>query len=138
MLCPTCGSYCEDHAQQCPVCGNELNAQQPVTEAVNDPIVTTQAPVKKSKASLVLGIIALADAATLGCLCSCLGSFPGIVCAIIGLILGLKEKKVNPDNGANNTGVVLCIVALVVAVVFIVINAVLGGLNGLNSFASQY
>lgn len=85
---------------------------------------------KSTKPVLVLGIVALVINATLGCLCSCLGALPGIVCAIISIVMGSKAKKeLAPGVEDKNikTGMLLSYIALGVAVLFMILNAVLGG-----------
>ena len=85
---------------------------------------------KSTKPVLVLGIVALVINATLGCLCSCLGALPGIVCAIISIVMGSNAKKqMAPGIEDKNvkTGMLLSYIALGVAALFIILNAILGG-----------
>ncbi len=89
------------------------------------------APVAKrySTAVLVLGIVATLINSGLGCLCGCLGSIPGVICAIIGLVLGFKGKKTyapGEKDKKNDIGIILCFVALGILVVVSILNAILG------------
>lgn len=73
----------------------------------------------------------------MGCLCGCLGALPGIVCAIISVVLGSKAKKeLAPGVEDKNvkTGMLLSYIALGVAVLFIVLNAVLGGVIAVSDY----
>ena len=147
MICPNCGAEAGTGAF-CTSCGAKMpeNAQ-PVYQApetnYNNPAVNPApaynaydaAPAQPKKngtstAALVLGIVGVAGNTILGCLCGCLGSFPTIICSIIGLVLGIKAKNEAAARGETDskakTGVILCIVALVLAVVITIINAVLG------------
>ena len=150
--CPTCG-HAFAQAQQAPQqpqapYGQPQQApygqapygqpQQPYGQAPYGQAPYGQAPYgynapaqpKSTKPVLVLGIVALVINATLGCLCSCLGALPGIVCAIISIVMGSKAKKeLAPGVEDKNikTGMLLSYIALGVAVLFMILNAVLGG-----------
>ena len=158
MFCPNCGNNCPDNVNTCPNCGYQFaqaqqpqqpvygygQPQQPNYEQPNySQQPYAQAPYsqqpygynapqqpKSTKPVLVLGIVALVINATLGCLCSCLGALPGIVCAIISIVMGAKAKKeLAPGVEDKNikTGMLLSYIALGVAVLFMILNAVLGG-----------
>jgi len=127
MICPVCGTQCEENAKFCQNCGHNFTDAQP--NPVFNAQVVNPAPVQESSTVLILGIVAMAVNAGLGCLCGCLGMLPGIVCAIVGLVLGTKEKKnyfAGQKNKKTEIGFILCIVALVLAVVISIVNAVLG------------
>ena len=145
MFCPNCGNNCPDNVNNCPNCGHafaQQAPQQPQYQAPQQPYgqdpYGQQAPYgynapaqpKSTKPVLILGIVALVINATLGCLCSCLGALPGIVCAIISIVMGAKAKK-NLAPGVEDknikTGMLLSYIALGVAVLFMILNAVLGG-----------
>lgn len=136
MFCPTCGNNCPDNAISCPNCGHSFgNAQQPPV----NPYMYNNAPAapKNSKTVLVLGIVALVICATMGCLCGCLGALPGIVCAIISIVLGSGAKKelaFGQEDKNIKTGMLLSYIALGVAVLFIVLNAILGGVLTAGSY----
>lgn len=153
MFCPNCGNNCPDNVYSCPTCGhsfgqpqqtpNDQSQQAPYGQPQQAPYgqqvpygqqtpygynAPTQA--KNTKPVLILGIVALVICATMGCLCGCLGALPGIVCAIISIVLGSKAKKeLAPGAEDKNvkTGMLLSYIALGVAVLFIILNAVLGG-----------
>ena len=158
MFCPNCGNNCPDNVNTCPNCGHAFpqaqqapqqpygqpqqpsyeQPQQPYGQAPYGQAPYGQAPYgynapaqpKSTKPVLVLGIVALVINATLGCLCSCLGALPGIVCAIISIVMGAKAKKeLAPGVEDKNikTGMLLSYIALGVAVLFMILNAVLGG-----------
>lgn len=147
MLCPNCGNQCKDDAQFCTNCGAAIAAaaaEEPVVETVAEPVVeatpvcetevVNSEPKKESIITLILGIAAVVINSGLGCLCGCLGSFPGIVCAVIGLVLGFKERKNYVDgvkNKKNEIGIILCFVALGLVVVFTILNTILGGLTAM-------
>lgn len=155
MFCPSCGSQCADDAQFCPDCGCSLAQTQP--EQINSDSFGTDpgcnsnpnyssipssnpnpgynanpvnpAPKKNSTVVLVLGIVATVINSGLGCLCGCLGSIPGIVCAIIGLVLGFKAKKQyapGEKDKKNDIGVILCFVSLGIVVLTSILNAIIG------------
>ncbi len=47
----------------------------------------------------------------------------GIVCSILGLVFGIKSKKLKPENnGMATAGIILSIIALVLSVVFLIFN----------------
>jgi len=138
MFCPKCGNNCPDNVPSCPTCGYSFaQAQQsPYGQPQQTPYgqqpygYNVPAQPKNTKPVLVLGIVALVINATLGCLCSCMGALPGIVCAIISIVLGAKAKKeLAPGVEDKNikTGMLLSYIALGVAALFIILNAVLGG-----------
>ena len=147
MVCPNCGNQCNDDAQFCTNCGASVAAaaaEEPVVETVAEVVeeatpvceaeVVNPAPKKESIITLILGIAALVINSGLGCFCGCLGSFPGIVCAIIGLVLGFKERKNYAEgekNKKNEIGIILCFVALGAAVLFTILNMILGGLSAM-------
>ena len=64
----------------------------------------------KAVASLVLGIVGLV------CIFFGYGALIGIICAIVGIVLGTSAKKEQPSSMAN-AGVVLGIVALALCIV---------------------
>jgi len=149
--CPTCG-HAFPQAQQAPQQPSYEygQPQQPSYEQAPQQPAYEQAPYgqpqqpygqqpygynapqqpKSTKPVLVLGIVALVINATLGCLCGCLGSLPGFVCAIISIVLGSKAKGgMAPGTEDKNvkTGMLLSYIAIGVGVLFIILNAVLGG-----------
>lgn len=148
MFCSNCGTNCPDNVNNCPNCGAPVGkpqdqpsqnpyGQQPYY-GQQQPYYGQQSPYgysipaqpKNTKPVLVLGIVALVICASMGCLCGCLGALPGIVCAIISIVLGSKAKKeMAPGVEDKNvkTGMLLSYIALGVAVLFIVLNAILGG-----------
>ena len=141
MFCPGCGSSYEEGAKFCPRCGKDLREEQPAAEQANklekftdfgvetNPVIEEPVSEKKSVAAFVLGIVAVMLNSGLGCLCGCLGSLPGMICAISGLILGFKEKSnlaPGSKNVLNTIGIILCFVALGIMVLSIAYNAVLG------------
>ena len=147
MFCPNCGNSCPDNVNNCPTCGHAFQVQQAPQQPYGygqpqqpygQAPYGQQAPYgynapaqpKSTKPVLILGIVALVINATLGCLCSCLGALPGIVCAIISIDMGAKAKKdLAPGVEDKNikTGMLLSYIALGLAVLFMILNAVLGG-----------
>ena len=153
MFCSNCGTNCPDNVNNCPNCGAPVG--QPQNQAPQTPYgqqmpyygqqtpygygVPTQP--KNAKAVLVLGIVALVICASTGCLCGllfgCLGSLPGIVCAIISIVLGSNAKKElapGVENKNVKTGMLLSYIALGVAVLFIILNAILGGAMAVSEY----
>ena len=156
MFCPNCGNNCPDNVNTCPNCGHAFaHAQQAPQQPAYEYGQPQQAPQqpqapygqapygqqpygyepqpKSTKPVLVLGIVALVINATLGCLCSCLGALPGIVCAIISIVMGSNAKKeMAPGTEDKNvkTGMLLSYIALGVAVLFIILNFILGAVMG--------
>ena len=153
MFCPNCGNNCPDNVNTCPTCGHAFaQAQQAPQQPYGQPQQAPygqqpygQAPygqqpygygapqAKSTKPVLVLGIVALVINATLGCLCSCLGALPGIVCAIISIVMGSNAKKeMAPGTEDKNvkTGMLLSYIALGVAALFIILNFILGAAMG--------
>ncbi len=102
-----------------------------------NPVTSSAAPKKNGTIVLVLGIVATVINSGLGCLCGCLGSLPGLVCAIVGLVLGFKAKKEyapGEKDKKNDIGVILCFVALGIMVVMTIINAILGGVMAASNY----
>lgn len=102
-----------------------------------NPVTPPAAPKKNGTVVLVLGIVATVINSGLGCLCGCLGSLPGLVCAIVGLVLGFKAKKEyapGEKDKKNDIGVILCFVALGIMVVMSIINAILGGVMAASNY----
>lgn len=157
--CSVCGSTLEEGRAFCPNCGTAVNTtapQEAPTEApyaapveneapVNQPATPPYAapgtpvvngipqPVKPDNTpviTIILGAIGLAFNTILNCLCGCLGSFPGFICAVIGLVLGIMAmKKVPAGQKADSKliiGLVLCGVALGLGILVAIINGVLG------------
>ena len=166
MFCPNCGKQCEDSAQFCANCGASFTqtTAQPEASVVNETPAAPDygynpnpgyipntgynpnqpyapAPEKRnSTAVLVLGIVATVINLGLGCLCGCLGSIPGIVCAIIGLVLGFKNKKTyapGESDKKNDIGVILCFVSLGILLVVTIINMIIGA-AGATAFMDSY
>lgn len=139
MFCPSCGNMCAEGTQTCPSCGhsfatantntNPTYNAEPYQPTGYQPVV----PKKSNNAPLILGIVGLVINLGLGCLCGCLGMLPGIVCAIIGLVLAIKAKKdYAPGEKDKNVeiGFILCIVALGLAVVITIVNFIFGAALG--------
>ena len=143
MFCPNCGAQCDNSAAHCPNCGAVIS-QTADGAAYNSPSVAapnygynpnpgynaaSAAPKRSSTAVLVLGIVAIVINLGLGCLCGCLGSIPGIVCGIVGLVLGFKNKKTyapGETDKKNDNGVILCFVSFGILLVVTIINMVMG------------
>lgn len=92
---------------------------------------------RKSGLVLTMGIISCAVNLQLG-LCGCLGTLPGLVCAIIGLIFGFKNRRTyqpGEKDAKNKVGLILCFVALGLFVFFSILNAVLGALSYLEGYS---
>ena len=151
-FCPACGYAFSQSADQPVVENTDGIPHQPVDSPSASPaydvntgytggynsnenspyfINTPAAPKKSGTTVLILGIVATVINSGLGCLCGCLGSLPGLVCAIIGLVLGFKAKKEyapGEKDKHNEVGVILCFVALGIMIFMTIINAVLGGI----------
>lgn len=156
MFCPNCGTQCDDSASFCQECGTKINQSQPV-ENVTAPSTNFDTnpmgqlepranpnpnpgynpyygnapvePQRNSTAVLVLGIIAVVNNLLFGCFCACAGCLPGLVCAIIGLVMGFKNKKTyapGEKDQKNDIGVILCFVSLGVMVVMTILGAIIG------------
>lgn len=83
----------------------------------------------KAIASLVLGIVGLV------CIFFGYGALLGVICAIVGIILGTAAKKEDPNNGMAKTGVILSIVALALCVItFLACVACVGSLASSGAF----
>ena len=152
-FCPSCGRTL---SQESPVFSDAASVPSQTTDAPNvpsentfnpnpaggydpnayysTPFTPSAEPQKSGTAVLVLGIVATVINSGLGCLCGCLGSLPGLVCAIIGIVLGFKAKKEyapGETNKKNDAGVILCFVSLGIMLLMTILNAVLGGLMAL-------
>lgn len=138
MFCPNCGNNCPDNVNNCPNCGHAFaQAQQPQYQAPQQPYGQApygQAPYgqqpygyppvqpKGNTAVLVLGIVGLV-CSTVGCCCSYI-IIPGLICAIIGIILGVKAKKeLAPGVEDKNvkTGLILSYIALGVGILMLIL-----------------
>jgi len=120
MFCKICGLNIDDHLKSCPNCGsavvNAPSEQQPTSQI--PPVIMMSAPAtantndKIAIASLVLGIVA----ASSNIIC-CVPV--GIICAIVGLILGLFALKSKKRTQAI-VGISLSAVAIVISVIVII------------------
>lgn len=116
---------------------SHIAVPNPTTGNNSDPGNTPVKPKKDGSVVLVLGVVATVINSGLGCLCGCLGSLPGLVCAIIGLVMGFKAKKQyapGETDKKNDIGVILCFVSLGIMVVMTIINAILGGVIAANAY----
>lgn len=149
MFCSNCGTNCPDNVNNCPNCGAPVGQPQNQTPQApygqQMPYYGQQTPYgygvpaqpKNAKAVLILGIVALVICASMGCLCGCLGALPGIVCAIISIVLGSNAKKElapGVENKNVKTGMLLSYIALGVAALFIILNAILGGAMAVSEY----
>ena len=107
--CTHCGNEVAEDAVVCMKCGCALSVQKNDTTETN-----TADTKKKSKASLILGI--------LGIVFAWVFALVGHVLSIVGIVLGIKEYKVN----GNMSGLVVSIVGEVCAIISSVIGAVVG------------
>jgi len=83
----------------------------------------------KAVASLVLGIVSAV------CIFFGYGALIGIVCAIVGIVLGINAKKEEPNNSMAKAGVILSVVSLGLCVLsFIACVACLGSLASYGAF----
>jgi len=112
MFCPKCGMDNPNGTQFCAGCGEPFAPPvQPVYQQQNYQ-QPASAPDSSAKgmaiASMVLGIIALVI------------PFFGVVCAIVGLILGVLAKKrleaAGQPTGMAGAGIVTSIIALAIAI----------------------
>lgn len=148
MFCNNCGNYNPEGAQTCSSCGSALN-QQPTTSDQNQaypnngqsvnyqpysapqelypqqsPYAQPAVPVQQDGktpgkgagvASLILGIISLA----LFCI-----PVVGLICALIGLILGIvsvsKSRKAGKKCGAGIAGIICSAIGLAIGFVYVV------------------
>ena len=82
----------------------------------------------KGTASLVLGIISIVF------IFFNIYAFIGLILAIIGLILGIQAKKINPNDGQAKAGVVLCIIGIVLtSITFLACTICVGLLAGIGA-----
>jgi len=94
----------------------------------------------KAIASMVCGIVGLVFCVFL----SWTGPFAfiGLICSLVGLILGVKAKKEIPEGaptGAATAGIVCSTIALALgAVVLVVCTICIGSLASLSSLSSLY
>lgn len=66
----------------------------------------------KATGSLILGIISLV-LILVGIFIPVIVHLVGTILSIIGLVLGIQAKKIDPENGQAKAGVVICIIALI-------------------------
>ena len=141
MFCPNCGNSCPDNVNNCPTCGHAFQVQQapqqpygygqpqqPYGQAPYGQQPYGYPPVqpKSNQAVLVLGIIGLVFS-TLGCCCS-YTIIPGLICAIIGIVLGSKAKKEQAPGAEDKnvkTGLILSYIGLGVGVLMMIL-AIIG------------
>ncbi len=151
MYCPNCGTKNVEDAKFCDNCGQPLGAaakqeqtpqqEAPVQQVYQQPYQepqTYQQPAYGQQptappsngvaiASLTLGIVAAVFIFIPGL------AWVSIICAIIGLILGISAKKKAP-SGMATAGLVLSIIALAISVVvFIACLACAGALASLGA-----
>lgn len=126
MYCSKCGAWIDNNAAFCPSCGNIPAARQPVP--VYQPVVHYVQPVQHyaqpvpraprkpmglAVASLVLGLV-----------CMVFGwcFLPvGIICALVGFILGLVSIiKRDDGRGMAVAGVILSAIFIALSVIFII------------------
>ena len=79
----------------------------------------------KAVASLVLGIIAIASI-----FIPSIGGILGLVCAIVGLVLGVQARKQTPSSMAT-AGFILCLIALIIDVLAVVACSFFAAILGL-------
>ena len=136
MFCPNCGNNCPDNVSTCPTCGHAFpQAQQapqqpygqaPYGQAPQQPYGYPPVQPKGNTAVLVLGIVGLV-CSVLGCCCS-YTIIPGIICAIIGIVLGSKAKKEQAPGAEDKnvkTGLILSYIGLGVGVLMMIL-AIIG------------
>ncbi len=75
----------------------------------------------QSLASLILGSVSLG----LQVICCCGGSIISIVCAIVGLVLGVPQMKANPEDIQAKLGVIFSAVGLGLAIIMMILSIVL-------------
>lgn len=102
----------------------------PIPHAIPTPTNFTLPSNGKSVASLVLGIVAISLGSICSCLFSFLGGIPSMVCAIVGLVLGVQSnnaaKRIGLSNSKAQAGIVLSIVSLIIISIFIIMYVILG------------
>lgn len=108
--------------------GQPQNNRQPDNSWSNQQFNQPPQPQSNSNstASLVLGIVSLG----LDVIC-CGGGIISIVCAIIGLVLGIPEMKRNPNDSKAKVGVILSAIGLglsVITTIIVIICSVTTGL----------
>lgn len=135
MFCKVCGININDNLTTCPNCGavvENISYPQPVqtAEATAEKVSAVHDGI--AVASLVLGIVS----ASLGIICCIPYVTAGvsILCAIVGLILGIFALKTKKKTQAI-IGLSLSAVAIVVSVIVIIVWTVLI-LNG-NTFGDD-
>ncbi len=74
----------------------------------------------QSLASLILGSVALG----LQVICCCGGSIISLVCAIVGLVLGVPQMKADPDDIKAKLGVIFSAIGLGLAIIMMIMSIV--------------
>ena len=141
MFCKTCGTPIEEGANACTVCGTYVDNPTPV-ETTNPqpvyskPVDTVPAPTtdpgqSAGSTALAMGIVALAIGTIGSCLIGCLAGFASLVCAVIGIVMGIqamnKSKAAGVENNDAKLGLILSIIAIALFLISIVINVVAFG-----------
>ena len=123
MNCPNCNAELQPGATFCTNCGTAIAAEQAVVPA--------QDPGKgQGVASLILGIAGLALPVLCGW-CYGTGSLLGIICSIIGLIMGSNALKASAAAGFQNGSAKAGKICSLIGVILFAVGAVLGVLIGI-------
>ena len=126
MKCKKCGREVHDKAGFCPDCGDRLNPYMDEKDFCDDQI--SEGSEGFSIASMVLGIVSLV---------LCCSVYISLICAVIGLILGIVAiHNNNPGRGMAIAGVVCSSIALVLLIIIVIAGLSLPAL--LNSYYSSF
>lgn len=80
-------------------------------------------------ASMVLGIASI--------VCLCINGYIAIICAIVGLVLGIMNNKKHTKSKMATAGIVCSIITLALWVVLLILGAIgIAALGGLSALAS--
>ena len=122
MICPSCGNCCDYGVQCCPYCGCTF-CYPPVVQQSPQPIKH-----RNSAAVLRLGIMSLVLCAGVGCCLGCVGTLFGYIFALSGIIWGFINRKTylpGEKDVINDTGLILCFIAVGLGLVFAIISPML-------------
>lgn len=117
MNCPSCNASCGDDQSVCYRCGTPLTTNPQSNYQQQYSYNPTPVQVNNPDSGLAMGLGITSLVCTLfSCLCGCLGSIPGLICGIIGLVISIRCRKATTVSGASDskatTGMVTSIIAL--------------------------
>ena len=139
MFCEKCGNPLTEEGV-CQACAANEQPAEIIEETIVEETIVEEAAVEvpqknPGKAmgiiSMILGIVSLLGGSVCSCLLACLGGFPSLIGAVVGIILSIIGMKKSKAAGCKNTmavvGLILNILTIVVVLGFILVNAIIGG-----------